>query len=503
MNTKKLVFVVLFSSLLGGAMALAGFKFFFEQKQFQNISDSQDKFRLSNFITSADTSEIIVPEGLNFVYAANVVTPAVVHIKTMYQASSGNSGGSGGPLDQMFRDFFGDNYNNAPRGHGSPGGRQEASGSGVILTEDGYIVTNNHVIDKADKIEVVLNDKRSYPATLVGVDPTTDLALLKIEEKNLAFVKYGNSDNVRIGEWVLAVGNPFNLTSTVTAGIVSAKARNINILRDRDNLAIESFIQTDAAVNPGNSGGALVDLRGNLIGINTAIATPSGTFAGYSFAVPVTLVKKVMDDLLKYGQVQRALLGVQIQDVTADLAKEKGITAIRGVYIGAVNAHSAAEEAGLKEGDVIRKVNGVEVNSSSELQEQIARYRPGDKVKVIYERKGDEKTVDVTLRSKVGDTKLVKVEPGIVKSTLGADLTTATKEELKKLKLENGVKVVKLNDGKFKDAGVKEGFIIISVDKKKVSTPEEIIQLLERNHQSGVLLEGVYPNGDKKYYGIG
>lgn len=495
---KKIVLIAFLSSILGGAFALAGYKIFFHENKYQSISESQADFRFSNFTTNEDTSQVIVPDGLNFIYAANKVTPAVVHIKTLYEATASN-GSQNGDMDQLFRDFFGDG---SPHGM-APGGKQEASGSGVILTEDGYIVTNNHVIDKADKIEVVLNDKRSYTAVLIGTDPTTDLALIKVEEKGLPFVQYGNSDNAKIGEWVLAVGNPFNLTSTVTAGIVSAKARNINILRDKDNLAIESFIQTDAAVNPGNSGGALVDLKGNLIGINTAIATPSGTFAGYSFAVPVALVKKVMDDLLKYGQVQRALLGVQIQDVTADLAKEKGIASVTGVYIGAVNEGSAAQEAGLIAGDVIKKINEANVNSSSELQEQVARYRPGDKVKVTFERKGEVKTAEIILKNKMGDTKLVKLEPGSVKTTLGADLIVGPKEELKKLKLDYGVKVVKVNDGKFKDAGIKEGFIILSVDKKKVTTPEEVINLIERNQSGGVLLEGIYPNGTKKYYGLG
>jgi serine protease Do len=498
MNMKKLVLAAFFSSIMGGMFALTGYKIFFHEKQYQTISESQADYKLSNFMSSTDTSAVIVPEGLNFIYAANRVTPAVVHIKTLYEVAS-NSGDKNDEMDQMFRDFFGDG---GPHGF-APGGRQEASGSGVILTEDGYIVTNNHVIDKAAKIEVVLNDKRSYVAKLVGVDPTTDLALLKIEETKLPFVMYGNSDNTKVGEWVLAVGNPFNLTSTVTAGIVSAKGRNINILRDKDNLAIESFIQTDAAVNPGNSGGALVDLKGNLVGINTAIATPSGTFAGYSFAVPVTLVKKVMDDLLKYGQVQRALLGVQIQDVTAALAKEKGILSVTGVYIGAVNSGSAAEDAGLQAGDVIKKINEAEVNSSSELQEQVARYRPGDKVKVTFERKGEVKSAEIVLKNRMGDTKLVKIDPAATKSALGAEFMTASKEELRKLNLESGVKVIKIENGKFKDAGVKEGFIIISVDKKKVTTPEEIINLIDRNQSGGVLLEGIYPNGTKKYYGLG
>ncbi len=498
MKTSKLIVIAFLSSILGGIFSLAGYKTFFYEKQYQSGAENPGKMQFSNFMSSLDTSKMVVPDGLNFIYAANKVTPAVVHIKTLYETSTSEN--PNGDMDQLFREFFGEG---APRGM-NPGGKQEASGSGVILTEDGYIVTNNHVIDQADKIEVVLNDKRSYTATLIGKDPTTDLALLKIEERGLSFVQYGNSDNAQIGEWVLAVGNPFNLTSTVTAGIVSAKGRNINILRDKDNLAIESFIQTDAAVNPGNSGGALVDLKGNLIGINTAIATPSGTFAGYSFAVPVTLVKKVMDDLLKFGQVQRALLGVQIQDVTAELAKEKGISSVRGVYIGAVNAGSAAEEAGLKQGDVIKKINGTDVNSSSELQEQVARFRPGDKIKVTYERKGDIHVADIELKNRRGDTKLVKFDPKAAKSTLGAELAFASKEELKSLKIESGVKVTKVGEGKFKEAGVKEGFIITSVDKKKVASPEEVMNLIEKNHQSGgVLLEGIYPNGTKKYYGLG
>lgn len=497
MSTRKLIFVAVLSSIFGGALALFGYKTIFYEKTYQNNSGEQ-KFQLSNFNTSADTSAVIIPEGLNFIYAANKVTPAVVHIKTMYETKASNK--QGGDLDQIFKDFFGDTPQGFEPGNG---GTQEASGSGVILTSDGLIVTNNHVIDKADKIEVVLNDKRSYTAKLIGRDPSTDLALLKIEETGLPFVSYGNSDYTKVGEWVLAVGNPFNLTSTVTAGIVSAKGRNIHILRDKDNLAIESFIQTDAAVNPGNSGGALVDLRGNLIGINTAIASPSGAFAGYSFAVPVTLVKKVMDDLLNYGQVQRALLGIQIQDMTAELAKEKELKSVKGVYIGAVNPGSAAESAGLEKGDVIIKINEIIVNSSSELQEQVARNRPGDKIKVTFERKGTLKTSDIVLKNKMGDTKLVLSTPGEMNSTLGADLVMANKEELKKLNLTAGVKVKKINEGKFKDAGIKEGFIITSVDKKPVFSPEEAVTFIEQNHNGGILIEGYYTNGSKKYYGIG
>jgi serine protease Do len=497
-GAKKLTFVLILAAFLGAIISLAGYKFFIEEKRYESIEDKQ-RARLSSYF--ADTT-IAVPEGMNFIYAANIARPAVVHIKTFYEANSPSSQNlPKSPFDDLFKDYFGDRFEE--RYHEMPPQPQVGSGSGVILTEDGYIVTNNHVVDKADKIEVVLNDKRSYTATLIGADPTTDLALLKVEEKNLPFVKYGNSDNVKIGEWVLAVGNPFNLTSTVTAGIVSAKARNINILRDKDNLAIESFIQTDAAVNPGNSGGALVNLKGELIAINTAIATPTGTYAGYSFAVPVTLVKKVMEDLFKHGYVQRALLGVTILDLTAPLAKEKGIADINGVYVAAVNEGSAAGKAGLREGDVITAINGAVINSASELQEQVARYRPGDKIKVKYVRAGKVNETQATLKNKMGDTGIVTKDDVAMKTVLGAELKEANKDELKNLKLEAGVKVAKIHKGKFSEVGIKEGFIITSVDKKRVASVNDVEAILGENKAGGTLVEGIYPNGQRAYYAIG
>lgn len=490
--------MLVFAAFLGAILSLAGYKFFLEDKRYESIEAKQNA-RLTTF-TVADTSSVIVPEGLNFIHAAKEVRPAVVHIKTYYEAkSSQNQNMPRGPFDDMLKDYFGEGF--GQRFHQQSPTPQQASGSGVILTEDGYIATNNHVIEKADKVEVILNDKRSYVATVVGTDPTTDLALLKIEEKALPFVKYGNSDNVNIGEWVLAVGNPFNLTSTVTAGIVSAKGRNIHILED--NMAIESFIQTDAVVNPGNSGGALVDLNGNLIGINTAIATPTGTFAGYSFAVPVALVKKVMEDLYKHGNVQRALLGVTILDVTAQVAKEKGIADINGVYVATVNEGSAAQKAGLKEGDVITAINAVKVNSASELQEQVARYRPGDKIKVSFVRSGKGQEVEAVLRNKMGDTGIVKKEDLASRLIFGAQLKEASSEDLKEVKLDRGVKVVKVNPGKFKDAGIKEGFIITSVDKKRVKHPNEVDAIIQENKTSGVLIEGIYPDGQRAFYAFG
>lgn len=485
---------MILSSIVGAIIALVAYNSLWSNKNYEGISYKQN-FVLSNY---DDTTNVVVPEGLNFVNAADRVRPAVVHIKTLYEAKQSNQRQQ---VDPFFRQFFGDDFDQY---HGEGGGNQpkEAAGSGVILTEDGYIVTNNHVIDKADKIKVILDDKRSYEAKLIGVDPSTDLALLKIEEKNLAFVPFGNSDHVRVGEWVLAVGNPFDLTSTVTAGIVSAKGRNINILRSKTNYAIESFIQTDAAVNPGNSGGALVDLKGRLIGINTAIATPTGSYTGYSFAVPEAIVKKVVDDLLKYGEVQRGLLGINIQDISAELAKEKGLKDVKGVYVGGVNENGAAKEAGIMEGDVITKINDVNVNTSSELQENVARYRPGNKINVTFLRKGVEKTVSAVLKNKMGNLSIVKAEDNSF-TALGAEFKALTKEDKQKFKVEEGVKVTKLKEGKLKDAGMKEGFIITKVDKQPIQGPEELIAILNSRRNGGVLLEGIYADGKKGYIGFG
>jgi len=484
-NFRNALLIGLLSSVMGGMISLFGYKALSKDQSSQYNDPAYTK--LVNMM--ADTSQFKVPEGLNFVYAAQIVNPAVVHIINKMDAGSQEED----PMNQ----FFG-----MPPGSMGP---QMSSGSGVIISTDGYIVTNNHVVDGASKIEVTLNDKRSYVAKVIGTDPSTDLSLIKIEETNLPFVKFGNSDKVLVGEWVLAVGNPFNLTSTVTAGIVSAKARNISILRDRDNLAIESFIQTDAAVNPGNSGGALVNLRGELVGINTAIATPNGTFAGYSFAVPSLLVKKVIDDLLKFGQVQRGLLGVSIKDMNADLAKEKNMSQVKGVLVAGVNSGSAAEAVGMKEGDVILKIEEVEVNSASELQEIVARYRPGDKVAVTLLRDGKTLVLNPTLKNKVGEVALQPKDQSSVKSTLGADLQTVPQAELSKLKLSGGAKVARLFDGSLRNAGVREGFIITSISNHKVNSPEEAISLLEKMKSSkeGVLLEGVYPDGKRQYYGFG
>ncbi len=425
----------------------------------------------------------------DFVDAANLTIHTVVHIKTFYTQKSSIYDDFFG-----FHDFFG--FDPFPR-RAYP---IQASGSGVIISSDGYIVTNNHVVQEAEQIEVTLNDKRTFQAKVIGRDPSTDLALIKIESNDLPFILMGNSDQVKVGEWVLAVGNPFNLNSTVTAGIISAKARNINILGDKS--AIESFIQTDAAVNRGNSGGALVNTRGELIGINAAIASNTGAYTGYSFAIPVNIVRKVMLDMKEYGEVQRAVIGASIVEVDSKLAGEKGIQQIRGVYVAGLNAKGAAEEAGLKEGDVILQINGATVNSKSELMELIGRQRPGDKVKVLVDRNGKERNYTLTLLNAKGTTEVVTRETQTVTSLLGGGFADATQEELERLGLSYGVKVVSLEGGKMLSSGMKEGFIITSVDNKPVRSVEELSGYLN-NKRGGVLIEGVYPNGMRAYYGFG
>jgi S1-C subfamily serine protease len=341
---------------------------------------------------------------------------------------------------------------------------------------------------------------------VIGRDPATDIALLKIEEKNLPYLLYGNSDDVKVGEWVLAVGNPFNLTSTVTAGIVSAKARNINALEgdpSQDMFPVESFIQTDAAVNPGNSGGALVNTNGQLVGINSAIASNTGSYTGYSFAVPVNLAKKVVNDLLEFGKVQRAYLGVSIRDIDSKLINEKKLKGdTKGIYVTGVSLDGGANEAGVQEGDIILKVGEVDVNNVPELQEQIGHYRPGDKLAVLIKRNGEEKTLPVTLRSKNGSTSIAKSGKSEMLSILGANFASIAESDMKRLGLAGGVKITSLDAGKLRSAGIKEGFIITAIDKKRIESLEDVKAALE-NKEGGVLIEGVYINGMKAYYAFG
>ena len=425
------------------------------------------------------------PEGsVNFVEAANNSIHSVVHIKTKVMQGGTKSSN---PFHQFFFD------------QGMQPQARQGSGSGVIISGDGYILTNNHVVSNADEVEVVLDDQRTYKAEVLGTDPNTDLALLKIDEDELSYIPYGNSEDVQVGEWVLAVGNPFNLNSTVTAGIVSAKGRNINILREE--FAIESFIQTDAAVNPGNSGGALVNTKGELIGINTAIASTTGSYAGYSFAVPVNIARKVVDDILEFGTVQRAFIGVSISDLNGKIASERGLNISEGAYVNGLSKGGAAHDAGIREGDIIVGVDAVEVKNVTELQEKIGSYRPGDIAQVTVLREEQLKKFDVELRNRHGDTELVTKEADVL-GQLGADLQTPSSEQLKKLGLRTGLQVKNLSNGKLKSAGIKEGFIITRVDRKEVRSSKEVMSALNKK-DGGVLIEGVYPNGLTAYYGFG
>jgi serine protease Do len=495
MNKKQFFLGIILASLIGGMVALAGANYLIKNSAGGNFDEKQN----ASFVNWLSDEKFNIPDGINFVASAQVVTPAVVHIKSNVSISQSQRG------YDPFEEFFG--FKNPERN--GPPREGMSSGSGVIISADGYIVTNNHVIENATKINITLDDKTRYEAKIIGTDPTTDLALLKIEASDLPFVKFGNSDNVQIGEWVLAVGNPFDLTSTVTAGIISAKARNIGILRGTENnLQIESFLQTDAVVNRGNSGGALVNLAGELIGINTAIASSTGTYNGYAFAVPSSIVKKVMDDLLEHGTVQRGILGVQINDVSPELEEYLGIkiNAKRGVYVVEVNEGSGGKEAGLKKGDVIIGIDGVETYSTSTLQEMVARKRPGDKVEVKYIRDGKEYSTKATLKNLSGDTKVVvKSAPKVL--TFEDVVFEDVKEGMKsKLKISGGASISSLSNEKWKNSGAKVGFIVTSVmgpnGRFKISGAEELIRVLNQNRGEELVLLGVFPNGQEYYFEI-
>lgn len=474
---KRIIGLIL-ASFIGGAVAVVGSLVLIDHDTVGNTNTNQIKAETINNSFVGHTS------NLDFIDAANKTVHAVVHVKVR----SRNSGYD----NSVYNFLFGkqENTNEPPP--------IVSTGSGVIISNDGYIVTNNHVIEGADFLEVTLNDKRTLKASVIGADPTTDIALIKVEGTSFPFIPWGDSDKLNIGEWVLAVGNPFNLTSTVTAGIVSAKARSINIINKRT--AIESFIQTDAAVNPGNSGGALVNTNGQLVGINTAIASPTGSFSGYSFAVPQQIAEKIVNDLLEYGTVQRAFIGVSISEVTSAEAKNNGITSTKGVYVNNVAEGGAAQEAGIKAGDVVLSVKDVEVNSTPELQEQVGQYRPGDQISVKVLRGKKEKTVLVTLRNIHGDTKAIKASEFY--EIYGAKLKNISSSDASKLKIKGGVSVISMADGKFKNAGIKEGFIITSVNKQIIYNTQDL-QSAFKNLEGGIYIEGVYPNGISAYYAFG
>lgn len=398
----------------------------------------------------------------NFIESAEVATPAVVNIRAVVQTTNGIWGG------------------------GSVSG---SSGSGVIMSPDGYIVTNHHVIEKSTDIKVTLADKREYKAKLVGSDPSTDIALLKIDESALPFIVFGNSDSLRVGEWVLAVGNPFNLESTVTAGIISAKGRNINILGG--GTSIESFIQTDAAVNPGNSGGALVNTAGELIGINTAIITESGSYEGYSFAVPSNLVQKIIGDIREFGVVQRAFLGVAIEDVDNERARELGLPAAEGVYVTRVNAEGGAADAGLRDGDVILGLNDVRLKRTPELQELVGRFRPGQQLTVEYWRQGKKFKTRVTLKDSRNTTSVARVEGNELQDDIGIELRDVNKEEQRVLRMP-GALVTSVKRGSIVyNTNMQPGFLITSVNGNRVSNASEAIDAIKRAYNS-LSLDGYY-----------
>ncbi len=491
MRTKQIFFIAAIS-MASAILSVSVFSYFKQDNRTLSYTIEQPA-RLASYSPSALVGNV------DFTVAAEHATPAVVHIKST--ALPQKVSGRGNPYQNPFHDFFGDDFFRfwGDRGWQQPQQQPRmAAGSGVIVSPTGYIVTNNHVIKGADNIEVVLNDNISYKATLVGADPSTDIALLKIDADNLPFLNFTNSDSVRVGEWVLAVGNPFNLSSTVTAGIVSAKARNINILEDIS--AVESFIQTDAAVNPGNSGGALVNIKGDLIGINTAIASPTGAFAGYSFAVPANIVKKVVADIKEFGVVQRGFLGVSIKNIDSELAKKQNLSDLQGVYIENVTKGSAADDAGIKPGDVVREINGTKINSAPKLQETVAQYRPGNKIEVKYVRDGNLKTTTLVLKNKNQNTELITKETLSSIDILGAEFAELTDKEKKEFGVKHGIKVVKIVDGKLaKQTNMKEGFIITFIDRTPIHKTDDIISAM-KNKKGGVMIEGTYPNYPGTYY---
>lgn len=504
----KKIGITLLTAVMGGAIAVGGYKLI-ENKYLGNATfEEQQKVYYANNPSGEMMSSTGNPD---FTQAAAAVSPGVVHIKVTMAArnSQRGGGGSGDPFD-MFEEFFG-----APqqRRQAQP---QQASGSGVVLTPDGYIVTNNHVVADADKIEVQLTDNRTYEAKVIGRDPNFDLALIKVNATNLPIVKMGDSDNVQIGEWVLAVGYPLGLQSTVTAGIVSAKGRRIGILdeptpqrgfggqRQEEQMvstAIESFIQTDAVINKGNSGGALVNARGELVGINSAIASPTGTYAGYGFAIPINLAKKVLDDFKEFGSVKRGYVGVNFKEVNEAVRKEYGIDDINGLYVNDVVKGGGAEQAGIKSGDVITKVDGKVIYGSPDLQEKVARLRPGDKVNLTYKRAGKEKEVAVVLKGEEIN-KAAKEEAGSNASAteifnkLGASFIAATDAKKKELGVSSGVVVTQVHKGGvFEYFGLERGLVITEINGKPVNNVDEVESALASTRRNIVRVKGVPERG--------
>lgn len=466
---KNLLFFTI--ALLSGLLGAFIFNSFYPR---QELYLTHQNYPQAGFTSQSKSA--MMQSGDDFVLASATATPCVVYITTV----------SASRYDQ--RNWF-DWYFNGR------GGQSISSGSGVIYSSDGYIITNNHVVNDAENIEVV-HEKKTYKAKLVGKDPSTDLALLKIDGENLPAIKLGSSQNLKVGEWVLAVGNPFNLTSTVTAGIVSAKARNLHVVNSQ--FPIESFIQTDAAINPGNSGGALVNIRGELVGINTAILSQTGSYTGYGFAVPVDIVSKAVKDLIKYGEVQKAFFGAEVSEINAALAKELSLKDFAGVAITYLQKDGAADKLGLQKGDVILKLNDLDVTSRSTFDEYLSYYSPGDKIKVVYKRGGKLSEGTITLTNREGTTETLKRET-FTSSVLGADLETISKVERDKLGVNGGVRVSNIKSGFMRRLSINDGFIITSINSQPINTPEEVVQILEKA-RGKLIIEGITAQGVKGYY---
>ncbi len=481
----KQAVAIMFLSASTAVASVWGYNRFAEKDTYRfDAGNAKVPSNYANFDSGSGSSNVLT----DFTQAASSTIPATVHIKTKTTAKASNNLPRRSPFSDLFGDDWGDLF-------GDRGGRsmpQQASGSGVIISEDGYIVTNNHVVEGADDITVTLSNRRSFKAKLVGTDPSSDLGILKIEAKGLPFILYGNSDEVKIGQWVLAVGYPLNLETTVTAGIVSAKGRTLEINRRKSESPIESFIQTDAAVNPGNSGGPLVSVDGKLIGINSAIASPTGSYAGYSFTIPVNIVKKVMADLVKFGTVQRAYLGIRYapENISEEAKKEQGVVDGEGVYVMDVPVDGAASAAGIKKGDFITKINGVAVYTGADMVGQVATYRPGDKISLSYFRDGKEITTTLTFRNNAGTTAVIK---NSAVDKLGATFEALAKKDAVDMSVKGGIVVKSIaENGPFSKTRMEEGYVITKVNGKEVLTMDDFKKEVDKSVNE-IKLEGMYP----------
>ena len=500
---------ILFTAAIAAITSLGVIWGYVKWMKNQNTYAGQEKGTIpSNYKQAGLFGDGAPPPGVvDFTVPAATATPAVVHIKTKTNARQVNNNLPKNQRRNPFSDFFGNN-DMFDQFFGGPQviPEQQASGSGVIISEDGYIVTNNHVVSNADEINVTLNNRKTYKAKVIGTDPSYDLAVIKIEASALPFLLYGNSDEVKVGQWVLAIGYPLNLETTVTAGIISAKARSLGLNQDRNGdkkAGVESFIQTDAAVNMGNSGGALINTESKLVGINSAIASPTGYYSGYSYAIPVNIVKKVVDDLIKYGNVQRGFLGINFinaSDLSEEEKTKQGIPQTAdGIYAADVPVDGAAYEAGIRKGDILKKVNDAEITTSGELQEQVSRFKPGDKVNVTYLHNGKENNTVVTLKNKTGNFDIVKKDGTLDK--LGAEFVTLDPKKAREYGVPGGVIVKKINttsNGALNEqTRMKDGFVILKINDKEVKSVDELRNAVSSTKT--INIAGFYPGYEGLY----